>query len=63
MLWQDNHKQFSQAMEVELDDHETCNHWTLMLQKDMPMGAKTMMVIWSFKRKCYPDGLLNKHKA
>jgi hypothetical protein len=50
-------------MEIELDDHETCNHWTLMLQKDMPREAKTIMAVWSFKHKCYPDGSLNKHKA
>jgi hypothetical protein len=63
MLQQDNYKHFFQAMEIELDDHETHNHWTLMLQKDMPTEAKTIMAIWSFKRKHYPDGLLNKHKA
>jgi hypothetical protein len=50
-------------MKIELDDHETHNHWTLMLQKYMPMEARTIMAIWSFKRKRYPDGLLNKHKA
>ncbi len=50
-------------MEIELDDHETRNHWTLMLQKDMPTEAKIIMAIWSFKRKHYPDGLLNKHRA
>ncbi len=55
--------QFFQAIEIELDDHETRNHWALMLQKDMPTEAKTIMAIWSFKRKRYPDGLLNKHKA
>jgi hypothetical protein len=63
MLQQDNYKQFFQAIEIELDDHETHNHWTLMLQKDMPMAAKTIMAIWSFKRERYPDGSLNKHKA
>jgi hypothetical protein len=63
MLRQDNYKQFFQAMEIEHDDHETCNHWTLLLQKDMPTEAKTIMAIWSFKRKCYPDGLLSKHKT
>ena len=50
-------------MEIELDDHETRNHWMLMLQKDMPTEAKTIVAIWSFKRKRYPDGLLNKHRA
>jgi hypothetical protein len=29
----------------------------------MPEDKKTIMSIWSFKRKRYPDGTLNKHKA
>ena len=29
----------------------------------MPRGAKTIRAIWSFKRKRFPDGRLNKHKA
>ncbi len=28
----------------------------------MPMDTKTIMSIWSFKRKRYLDGSLNKHK-
>ncbi len=28
-----------------------------------PPGTKTIQAIWSFKRKCYSDGTLNKHKA
>ncbi len=63
MLQQDNHKDFFQAMEVELNDHETRNHWTLMKQSDLPAGTKTIMAIWPFKRKRFPDGSLNKHKA
>jgi hypothetical protein len=50
-------------MEVELADHEQRNHWTLMERKDMPVGTKTIMAIWSFKCKRFPDGTLNKHKA
>jgi hypothetical protein len=34
-----------------------------MLRKDVPIGAKTIMVIRSFKRNHYPHGSLNKHKA
>ncbi len=33
MLWQEDYMQFFQAMEVNIDDHETCKHWTLMLRK------------------------------
>ena len=34
-----------------------------MRRSDMPENTKTIMSIWSFKRKRYPDGTLNKHKA
>ena len=34
-----------------------------MNRNDMPKGAKTIMAIWSFKCKRYPDGSLNKHTA
>ena len=47
----------------EIEVHEKREHWTLMNRKDMPAGAKTIMAIWSFNRKRYPDGSLNKHKA
>ena len=63
MLREEDHKQFFKAMEVELADHEERNHWTLMERKDLPIGTKTIMAIWSFKRKRFPDGSLNKHKA
>jgi hypothetical protein len=54
-----------EAMEVKIRDHEDCCHWTLMLRKDLPVNVKTIMAIWSFKRKSkrFPDGKLNKHKA
>ncbi|MEY3108162.1 MAG: hypothetical protein RL730_513, partial [Actinomycetota bacterium] len=29
----------------------------------MPDNMKTIMSVWSFKRKRFPDGTLNKHKA
>jgi hypothetical protein len=50
-------------MEIEISDHEARRHWDLMLRTDLPIGAKTIMAIWSFKRKRFPDGTLNKHKA
>jgi hypothetical protein len=58
----DYHK-FVKAMIKEVDDHENRNHWTIMRCSDMPVDSKTIMSIWSFKRKRYPDGSLNKHKA
>jgi hypothetical protein len=63
MLRQEDFKQFFKAMEVELNDHKTCKHWNLMERKDFPLGTKTIIAIWSFKCKWFPDGTLHKHKA
>jgi hypothetical protein len=54
-LRQEDFKHFFQAMEVELNNHETCKHWNLMERKDLPPGTKTIMAILSFKCKCFPD--------
>ncbi len=54
---------FVKAMVKEVDDHKNGNHWSIMLHCNMPKDTKTIMSIWSFKRKRYPDGTLNKHKA
>jgi hypothetical protein len=50
-------------MEIKINDHEAHRHWDLMLRIDLPLGSKTIMTIWLFKRKRFPDGMLNKHKA
>ncbi len=62
-LQQSDRIEFIKAMMHEVDDHETQKHWTLMKRSDLPLGTKTIMAIWSFKCKRYPDGMLNKHKA
>ncbi len=54
---------FVLAMVHEVSDHEKCSHWTIIQHCDMPADSKTIMSIWSFKRKRYPDGTLNRHKA
>jgi hypothetical protein len=51
------------AMEVKICDHEDLCRWTLMLRKNLPDDVKTIMAIWSFKCKGFPDRMLNKHKA
>ncbi len=58
-----DYHEFFKAMVKEVDDHESRNHWTVMQPCNMPSDTKTIISIWSFKRKCYPDGTLNKHKA
>ena len=62
-LKQDNFCEFIKAMMVEVSDHENRDHWTLTKRCDMPQDTKTIMSIWSFKRKRYLEGTLNKHKA
>ena len=62
-LKEDDYKLFIEAMIKEVNDHEERKHWTLLERRDMPPGTKTIMSIWSFKRKRFPDGTLNKHKA
>ena len=34
-----------------------------MLCSDLPPNTKTILSIWSFKRKRYPDGRIQNHKA
>ena len=34
-----------------------------MDRNKMPSNTKTIMSIWSFKRKRFPDGRIMKHKA
>jgi hypothetical protein len=63
MLRETDHTKFFEAMEIEVNDHEARRHWDLMLCTDLPLGSKTIMAIWSSKRKRFPDGTLNKHKA
>jgi hypothetical protein len=62
-LQQPDYHDFVKAMIHEVDDHEQQAHWTLTKRCDLPPGTKTILSIWSFKRKRYPDGTLNKHKA
>ena len=60
---QDDKTEFINAMLKEIDEHKIRDHWTLMLRKDIPPDclnpttgkADTIMSIWSFKRKQFPD--------
>jgi hypothetical protein len=62
-LQQPDYHEFVKAMVNEVDDHEIWDHWTCMQCSDMPANTKTIMSMWSCKRKQFPDGTLNKHKA
>ena len=56
-------------MMVEVNDHEYREHRNLMKQKEVPMEhyvngqLLTILSIWSFKCKRFPDGVILKHKA
>ena len=63
MLQQDDAGEFIKAMMKEVGDHEARGHWETINRSQMPPGTKTIQAIWSFKRKRFPDGTLNKHKA
>jgi hypothetical protein len=60
---QEDKADFIQAMRKEVQDHESRNHWTVLPRSAIPSGTKTILSIWSFKRKRYPDGRVLKHKA
>jgi hypothetical protein len=63
MLKQEDKSSFITAMMKEVRDHESRNHWTIMPRSVIPSGTKTILAVWSFKRKRYPDGRILKHKA
>ncbi len=62
-LKQSDYHEFIKAMVHKVNDHEIQNHWTLIKQCDLPLGTKTILSIWSFKRNQHPVGTLHKHKA
>jgi hypothetical protein len=62
-MQQSDYHNFIKAMVHEVEDHETGQHWTLTKRCDLQPGTKTIMSIWSFKHKQYPDGTLKKHKS
>ena len=49
-------------MVVEVAENEERDHWKMFMRSSLPVGAKIIRSIWSFKRKCFPDGSLNNHK-
>ncbi len=62
-LQQPNYHEFVKAMVNEVNDHKKQDHWTCMQRSDIPANTKTIMSIWSFKRKWLLDGTPSKHKA
>ena len=62
-LQQDDKNDFIEAMIKEVDDHSNKGHWDVVKRSEMPPGTKTILAVWAFKRKRFPDGRVNKHKA
>ena len=63
MLKEDDAAEFVKAMEIEVNAHEKRDHWEVVKRFDVPTGTKTIQAVWSFKRKRFPDGSINKFKA
>jgi len=63
MLKEEDATDFIEAMKVEVAAHEKRDHWEVVKRSSVPFGTKTIQAIWSFKRKRFPDGSINKFKA
>ena len=62
-MQQEDKNEFAKAMMKEIASHEEGEYWTMIERNEIPQDTKTVMSIWSFKRKRFPNGMLNKHKA
>ena len=56
-------KQDDKEMDDEINKHNTSRNWILVETKDIPQNTKIIQSIWTFKRKRYPDGRVQKHCA
>ena len=63
MLKQPDAADFIHAMIKEADDHESGNNWDVVPRWEKPPDVKAILDTWDFKKKRFPDGRINKHKA
>ncbi|KAL7523875.1 hypothetical protein ACHAWF_000716, partial [Thalassiosira exigua] len=63
MLKQPDAHLFAAATTKEIKDHEQRGHWEVVPRSDKPRHDKSIMSIWSFNQKRFPDGRVNKKKA
>ena len=68
MIQLEDSEKFIEAMNKEISVHTDRKHWEVMCKSDLPRDdngkrAKTIMSIWSFKRKRDPFGVIEKYKA
>ena len=50
-------------MMKETQDHESRGHWTVVPRSDKPHKVKSILAIWAFRCKRFPDGRINKHTS
>ena len=60
---QEDRMSFVDAMEKEITNHKSGEHWSIVHCNTLPNKARPIKAIWSFKHKRKPDGKLLKHKA
>jgi len=64
MMREADRADFINAMIDDVRSHEDNGHWELATRSSsIPRRIKPILAIWSFKRKRFMDGSLNKHKA
>ena len=63
MLQREDRADFIKAMLKETNEHETKGHWEVVPRSEKPANVKTILAIWAFKRKRYPDSRIWKYKA
>jgi hypothetical protein len=44
-------KEFQIAMEKEVEDHESREHWKVFSKQEVPLGAQILQAVWSFKQR------------
>ena len=54
---------FIHIMIKDTDYHKSRDHWDVVPRWGKPPDVKAILAIWYFKRKRFPDGRINKHKA
>ena len=61
-MQQSDRRDFVVAMYKEIMDHHNRDHWKIVNRHSVG-NPKTILAIWSFKRKRLPNGVISKHKA
>ena len=63
ILQQEDRAGFIKVVLKETNDHKTKEHWEVVPRSEKPANVKTILAIWAFKRKRYPDSRIWKYKA